>query len=67
MSLINNVSSQVFERVLIDRFPNGGSWCGRSGGSSAARSRRSWRITCRHSTTRQAAANQAAAQQMGFR
>ena len=67
MSLINNVSSQVFERILIDRFPQRRKlvrtlgWIERSAFASFM----AYHLSSQH--YRQAAANQAYAQQMGFR
>ena len=67
MSLINNVSSQVFERVLIERFPQRRKlvrtlgWIERSAFASLM----AYHLSAQH--YRQAAANQAYAQQMGFR
>ena len=66
MSLINNVSSQVFERVLIDRFPERRKlvrtlgWIERSTFASFM----AYRLSAQH--YRQATVNQAYAQQMGF-
>jgi hypothetical protein len=67
MSLINNVTGQVFERLLIDRFPNRRKlvrtlgWIERSAFASFM----SYHLSAQH--YRQAAANQAYAQQMGFK
>jgi hypothetical protein len=67
MSLINNVSSQIFERVLIDRFPERRKlvrtlgWIERS----ALASFMAYHLSAQH--YQQAAANQAYAQQMGFK
>ena len=67
MSLINNVSSQIFERVLIDRFPERRKlvrtlgWIERSAFASFM----AYHLSSQH--YQQAAANQAYAQQMGFK
>ena len=67
MSLINNVSSQVFERVLIDRFPERRKlvrtigWIERTAFASFM----AYHLSSQHYN--QAAANQAYAQQMGFK
>ena len=67
MSLINNVSSQVFERVLIDRFPERRKlvrtlgWIERTAFASFM----AYHLSAQH--YQQAAANQAYAQQMGFK
>jgi hypothetical protein len=67
MSLINNVSSQIFERVLIDRFPERRKlvrtlgWIERSAFASFM----AYHLSAQH--YQQAAANQAYAQQMGFK
>ena len=67
MSLINNFTGQVFERVLIDRFPTHRKlvrtigWIERSGFASFM----AYHLSAQH--YRQAAANQAYAQQMGFK
>jgi len=67
MSLINNVSSQVFERVLIDRYPNKRTlvrtlgWIERSAFASLM----AYHLSAQH--YRQATANQAQALQMGFK
>jgi hypothetical protein len=67
MSLINNVSSQVFERVLIDRFPERRKlvrtlgWIERTAFASFM----AYHLSAQHYN--QAAANQAYAQQMGFK
>jgi hypothetical protein len=67
MSLANNAADQVFERVLLDRFPTHRKlvrtlgWIERSTFASYL----SYRLSVMH--YRQAAANQAYAQQMGFR
>jgi hypothetical protein len=67
MSLINNVGSQVFERILIDRFPEQRKlvrtlgWIERSAFASFM----AYHLSAQH--YRQAAANQAYARQMGFK
>jgi hypothetical protein len=67
MSLAHNAADQVFERMLIDRFPQHRKlvrtlgWIERS----AFASYMSYRLSVMH--YRQAAANQAYAQQMGFK
>ena len=67
MSLINNVSSQVFERILIDRFPQQRKlvrtlgWIERSAFASFM----AYHLSAQH--YRQAAANQGYARQMGFK
>jgi hypothetical protein len=67
MSLINNVSSQVFERVLIDRFPERRKlvrtlgWIERGAFASFM----AYHLSAQHYS--QAAANQAQALQMGFK
>ena len=67
MSLANNVADQVFERMLLDRFPTHRKlvrtlgWIERS----AFASYMSYRLSAAH--FRQAAANEAYAQQMGFK
>jgi hypothetical protein len=67
MSVINNVSSQVFERILIDRFPQQRKlvrtlgWIERGAFASFM----AYHLSAQH--YRQAAANQASAQQMGFK
>jgi hypothetical protein len=67
MSLINNVSSQIFDRVLIDRFPERRKlvrtlgWIERSAFASFM----AYHLSAQH--YQQAAANQAYAQQMGFK
>jgi hypothetical protein len=67
MSLINNVGSQIFERVLIDRFPEQRKlvrtlgWIERSAFASFM----AYHLSAQH--YRQAAANQAYARQMGFK
>ena len=67
MSLINNVSSQIFERVLIDRFPERRKlvrtlgWIERSAFASFM----AYHLSAQH--YQQAAINQAYAQQMGFK
>ena len=67
MSLANNVADQVFERMLLDRFPTHRKlvrtlgWIERG----AFASYMSYRLSAAH--YRQAAANQAYAQQMGFK
>jgi hypothetical protein len=67
MSLINNVTSQVFERALIDRFPNKRKlvrtlgWIERSAFASFM----AYHLSAQHYG--QAAANQAYSQQMGFK
>jgi hypothetical protein len=67
MSLINNVSSQIFERVLIDRFPQQRKlvrtlgWIERGAFTSFM----AYHLSAQH--YRQASVNQAYAQQMGFK
>ena len=67
MSLINNFTGQVFERVLIDRFPTHRKlvrtigWIERSAFASFM----AYHLSAQH--YQQAAANQAYAQQMGFK
>lgn len=67
MSLANNVADQLFERVMIDRFPNHRKlvrtlgWIERG----AFAGYMSYYLSARH--YRQAAANQAWAAQMGFK
>ena len=66
MSLANNVADQLFERMLVDRFPNHRKlvrtlgWIERGTFASYM----SYYLSARH--YRQAGANQALAQQMGF-
>ena len=67
MSLINNVSSQIFERVLIDRFPQRRKlvrtfgWIERGAFASFM----AYHLSSQH--YRQASVNQMSAQQMGFK
>ena len=67
MSLVNNFTGQVFERVLIDRFPTQRKlvrtlgWIERSAFASFM----AYHLSAQH--YRQAAANQAYSQQMGFK
>jgi len=67
MSVINNFTGQVFERVLIDRFPTHRKlvrtigWIERSAFASFM----AYHLSAQHYS--QAAANQAYAQQMGFK
>jgi len=67
ISLMNNVADQVFERLVIDRFPTHRKlvrtlgWIERSVVASCL----SYQLSAAH--YRQAIANQAYAQQMGFK
>jgi hypothetical protein len=67
MSIVNNVADQVFERVLIDRFPQHRKlvrtlgWIERTAFASSM----AYMLSSQH--YRQAALNQARAQQMGIR